>query len=154
MRAHHRRLLDALSAQVERLEREGAASADLPGLVALLTGDLLPHALGEERHLYPVVDELIRRYGRPTAPMSIEHQHIEGYIDAIQEATEALETASDTERPAVEARLKRLARELRGIVQVHQEKEERVFLPLVEKYLPQAEQEKLIHGMHHSYRTE
>ena len=134
-RAHHKELLETLTRHVDELERGTVDSPNLDSLLALLTGDLLPHAVGEERHLYPVIDELIRRYGRPTAPMSIDHQRIEEYIGEIESAAEALRESPLDERVPLEARLRRLSRELRGLVRVHMAKEEKVFLPLIETYL-------------------
>lgn len=151
-RAHHKELLETLTQHVDELERGTVDGPNLDSLLTLLTGDLLPHAVGEERHLYPVIDELIRRYGRPTAPMSIDHQRIEEYIGEIESAAEALRESPLDERVPLEARLRRLSRELRGLVRVHMEKEEKVFLPLIETYLSGPEQERVLRGLHHSYR--
>ena len=58
MRDHHRELAERLAAQATALEA-GPASGDVEALIAFLEGELVPHAEGEERHLYPVVDPLI-----------------------------------------------------------------------------------------------
>lgn len=151
VRKHHRALLEGLTRHVEALESGDANADDRRRLVGLLTEDLLPHAMGEERHFYPVVDDLVRKHERPTAPMSVEHQHIERYIHAIDELVERLGEASAEERPELERRLRVAARELLGVVRVHTDKEERVYLPLVERHLSAAEQDRIVKGIHDPY---
>lgn len=60
IRAHHRKITEELDARV-RAALERSASGDLDALVALLEGELLEHARVDQRHLYPVVDDLVRR---------------------------------------------------------------------------------------------
>ena len=147
---HHREMMNTLTNHVTALV-EGLPEADPRGLVTFLTGDLLPHAVGEEQHMYPAVDPLVRTYGRPTATMTIDHEFIQEYIRHIQETVHELETAPAEARPAVQARLHRLSLKIEAIFQLHLEKEERVYIPLFEKYLPVAEQQRILDGMHETY---
>ena len=147
IRNHHRELAKTLGAQVQALE-EGKAEANAEALVTFLNTDLLPHAQGEEAGLYPRMDVLVREHGQATATMSVDHEFIHNYIKQIQEAAQARATASPAERPALEKKLARLGVQLEALLAVHLEKEERVYLPLFEKYLTQAEQQHALDEMH------
>ncbi len=153
IRNHHRELADTLKAQVNALE-EDRADADPHALVTFLKADLLPHAQGEERSLYPVVDGLVREHARPTATMSVDHEFVEGYIRQIEETANALATTRNGDGAALRKRLTRLALQLEALLQVHLEKEERVYLPLFEKHLSEQEQQRVLDGMHEAYETE
>ncbi len=153
IRRHHRELADTLKAQVNALD-EGGAGADPRALVTFLKADLLPHAQGEERSLYPVMDGLVREHARPTATMSVDHEFVESYVRQIEETAKALAATQNGNRAALHKRLTRLARQLEALLQVHLEKEERVYLPLFEKYLPEQEQQRVLDGMHEAYETE
>lgn len=153
IRNHHRELADTLKAQVNALE-EGRAEADPRALVTFLKADLLPHAQGEEGSLYPIVDGLVREHARPTATMSVDHEFVEGYIRQIEETANALAGAQNGDRAALHKRLTRLALQLEALLQVHLEKEERVYLPLFEKYLSEQEQQRVLDGMHEAYETQ
>lgn len=150
IRNHHRELVNTLAAQVAALV-EGRPEADPQALAALLEDDLLPHAIGEERHLYPAVESLVKTYGQATETMSVDHEFIEGYIRQIGETVQALQVATEETRPEIESRLRRLALQLETVFRVHLEKEERVYLPLFEQYLSEAEQQQVLDGMHATY---
>jgi len=150
MHNHHQEMMNTLTNHVTAIV-EGLPEADPRGLVTFLTGDLLPHAVGEEQHMYPAVDPLVRDHGRPTATMTIDHEFIQEYIRHIKETVHELESTSAENRPAVQARLNRLSLKIEAIFQLHLEKEERVYIPLFEKYLPVAEQQRILDGMHETY---
>ncbi len=150
IRNHHRELVNTLTKQVTALV-ERQPDADAVAFAAFLKDDLLPHAVGEERHLYPAVEPLVKAHGKATATMSVDHEHIESYIRQIGEVAQALHTASATERSAVEERLRRLALHLEALLLVHLEKEERIYLPLFEQYLSETEQQHVLDGMHGAY---
>src|SRR4030067_262793 len=85
IRNHHKGIVKNLKAIVPRAapppSRPGAAVRNaLKGDIEFLRNDLTPHAEGEEKGLYPAADELIRKYGRPTATMSREHVHLKKEI--------------------------------------------------------------------------
>lgn len=147
MRNHHRELISTLRSQVDALVSE-RPEADPEALVTFLERELIPHAVGEERHLYAVVDRLIQEHGRPTATMSIDHREIGDRTLKIRQTVQSLFSIDEAERPAVEATLRRLADEIAAIFDLHMRKEEEVFLPLFERYLTEAEQRTILDGMH------
>jgi hemerythrin-like domain-containing protein len=144
---HHQEILNTLTQHVTALIEE-RPTADPDGLVRFLHGDLMPHAEGEERYMYPALDPVLRAHGRPTATMTVDHEFIAGYIRRIAETAQALRAAAADDRPALLAHLRRLSLQLEALLTVHLEKEERVYLPLFEQYLPEAEQQRILDGMH------
>jgi len=152
IRNHHKELVETLTRQVAALADE-RPDADPQALASFLQQELLPHAAGEEQHLYPTVAPLVSEHGRATATMSVDHEFIEGYVRRIAEAAVALRTAQGRERAGLESRLRRLALQLEAVLLLHLEKEERVYLPLFEEYLSEGEQERVLDGMHSAYDT-
>ncbi len=153
IRAHHRELAKTLEAQANALE-EGRAEANPEALVAFLKQDLLPHAQGEETSLYPLMDGLVREHGKPTATMSVDHEFVASYIRQIEETARALATTQNGNRAQLQKRLALLALQLDALFKVHLEKEERVYLPLFEKYLSLEEQQRALDGMHEAHEEE
>jgi hemerythrin-like domain-containing protein len=147
IRNHHRELVSTLAEQVAALT-ENRPDADSQALAAFLKNELLPHAIGEEQHLYSAIEPLVKAYGQATATMSVDHEFIEGYIRQIEETAEALEGAGEGTHPELVDRLQRLALQLEAVLQVHVEKEERVYLPLFEQYLSELEQQQVLDNMH------
>ena len=144
--AHHRELTEKLAAEVAAIE---TGKANASALVAFLKDELLPHAAGEEQYLYPVMDQLVKEYGRATATMTIDHEHIGAMSRRIEELAAALAAATtDTERDARRQELARLGAQLEAVLRIHVEKEERAYLPLFEAHLPSAEQHRLLDAMH------
>ena len=152
IRNHHRELVKTLAKQVTAVIEDQFDAAP-QALVALLTDDLLPHAFGEEQHLYPAVEPLIKAHSQATATMSVDHEFIEAYIHQIEETVQALQGAGKDTRPGLENRLQRQALQLEVIVQVHLEKEERIYVPLFEEYLSEEEQQRVLDGMHAAYEA-
>ncbi len=152
IRDHHRQLLQEMERALAGLSSAAAqgvdGSAQAQALVQWLRGALLPHARGEERALYPAVDPLVARYGRASATMSIDHEYIERYIREIEAAARAIADASEPSRAGALRRLHQLALQLAAILHLHLEKEERIYLPLVEAHLSEAEQRRLLEAMH------
>ena len=91
VRKHHQSLAKTLEAHARAAGR--SEEAEREAFVAFLKGDLIPHARGEERHLYPLVDELVRNHGRPTATMMVDHEFITDYVSKIEQTTSELATA-------------------------------------------------------------
>ncbi|MGE5141344.1 MAG: hemerythrin domain-containing protein [Rudaea sp.] len=147
IRAHHAELARILRMQAEALA-EGRESTNGQVLIEFLEKDLLPHARGEEASLYPLMDRLVRDHGQATATMSIDHEFIGDYIRRIEETCRALDSAPEGERPALRKELARLALRLEALFEVHLQKEERVYLPLLERYLTPEEQQRVLTGMH------
>ncbi len=144
--AHHRELTNKLSEQVTLLE---GGTADGDALVNFLKTELMPHAAGEEQHLYPVMDGLVRDHGKATTTMTIDHEYIENMVRQIEELTQAVRGAkTDDERTRQRVRLVRVASQLDAILRMHVDKEERGYLPLFEQYLPADEQQRILNEMH------
>lgn len=144
----HRRIRAELAANVRRALERGTRD-DLNALLALLQGDLLSHARAEQTDFYPAVDRVVRDHGRATATMEIDHEKIAQQVTHIAEAVERLRTVKDR-MPRMEARteLREALLRLDTLLDVHLEKEERVYVPLLEKHLSQAEQTALLERFH------
>jgi hemerythrin-like domain-containing protein len=147
MHQHHQQLLDHLSEHV-RLLTDRPYDADPRALATFLKADLMPHAAGEERSLYPVVDPLIKAHGTATATMSIDHQFIGDYVRMIDELGRAIAAADPKARPALLSRLARYGVQIEAIFRLHLRKEEEVYLPLFEKYVAPDEQQRVLDAMH------
>lgn len=144
--AHHRELTDKLAAEVAKIE---SAQSDGAGLVAYLKDELLPHAAGEEAHLYPRVDDLVKQFGSATATMRVDHEEIGRLACEIERETPALQLArEETERSKLRAKLARLGIQLEAILSLHARKEEVVYLPLFERHLSADEQQRILDAMH------
>ncbi|HEY7983149.1 MAG TPA: hemerythrin domain-containing protein [Ktedonobacterales bacterium] len=147
MRAHHQELAERLAAQAAALGG-GPAAGDPEALVAFLEGELLPHAAGEEQHLYPVVDPLVAQHGHPTATMSVDHEYIGGYVSEIATITRALRTSDAAQQAALWPRLLRLVTQLDAVFTVHLAKEERIYLPLLDRYVTPEGQRRILERLH------
>lgn len=147
IRAHHRRITEELDARVRGALDRGTRD-DLDALVALLEGELVGHARAEQRELYPVVDELVRRHGRATATMDIDHERITELVKRVAADVERLRAARERQpRIDAKARLRESVVRLETLLEVHLAKEERVYLPLVEQHLGADEQARLVARM-------
>jgi uncharacterized protein (DUF2249 family)/hemerythrin-like domain-containing protein len=147
LRHHHEELAQTMADRVAALTG-GAAEADPDPLIRFLRGELLPHAAGEERHLYPVVEPLLKAHGMATATMRMDHRAIEEYVRTLEETAGRLKTAGGAERATAVQDLTRLAWQLQALFDVHLKKEEHVYMPLLAQYVPEAEQQRIIQQMH------
>jgi uncharacterized protein (DUF2249 family)/hemerythrin-like domain-containing protein len=145
---HHEEILATLGRHVAAIA-EGKGEADPHGLVDFLKNDLVPHAEGEEVALYPAVDPLVKQYRNATATMTIDHEYIKGYIEKIASTVAKIEAEGST--PALEAELKKNSYKIEALLEAHLDKEERVYVPLFERYLPEAEQQAILDAMHEAY---
>jgi iron-sulfur cluster repair protein YtfE (RIC family) len=131
----------------------GELQIEREAFVAFLKGDLIPHARGEERHLYPLVDDLVRNYGKATATMMVDHEFIADYVSRIEQTTAELATTLDGERrERLSQTLHDLALQLDAIVKLHLAKEERVYLPLIAEHTAEARQRDVLYAIHESYQ--
>ena len=147
MRRHHRALLEEIGRSADTVSQQ-TTDGDLGRLVSLLQTELLPHARGEERFLYPAIDPLVAAHARPTATMSVDHEFIEQGIADVTTLVAGVRAAADTQRAAAIGRLRDRLLELRAILRLHTDKEERVYFPLLEAHLSAAEQERLLQSLH------
>lgn len=147
LRRHHEELARTMAERVAALT-ESPPGADPAPLIRFLRTELLPHAAGEDRHLYPAVEPLLRAHGMATATMRLDHRAIEGYVRALEEAAGRLRSAGQAGRGEVARDLTRLAWQLQALFEVHLEKEEQVYMALLAQYVPEAEQQRIIARMH------
>lgn len=153
IRNHHQSLAKTLRAHA-RAVGGGESQTERDAFVAFLKGDLLPHARGEERHLYSTVDKLVREHGKPTATMMVDHEFINDYVTKIELIAHRLKSASENERARLLSELRDLSLRLDGIFELHLSKEERVYLPLIEKHLDETRQRQVLEAIHESYEEE
>lgn len=144
LRDDHARIRMQLAESIRRALGRGTRD-DLNALLALVQGDLLAHARAEQTDLYPVIDELVRDHGRATETMEIDHEKIGTQVTRIAEAVERLRTVHER-MPRMEARseLREALLRLDTLLEVHLEKEERVYVPLIERHLSPEQQERLL----------
>jgi hemerythrin-like domain-containing protein len=153
IREHHKGIaaeLKSLEAGLEGLSPERVGEEELRHILHFLLEDLLPHAAGEERALYPPAEELIRKYGRAVAPYELEHRTLEGLLDEFKGAAEKLLEGklSAEERASATQSLKASGRQIAFLVSSHLRKEEEFIVPLLESYLPPEEQAEIVRQMH------
>lgn len=144
---HHRALSNQLSNYVTSFA-QGDSTADPQAFATFLKKELVPHAVGEEAQLYPVMDELVRVHGKPTATMSIDHEYIQDYIAQIEATASELANATPGSAKSLYSKLAQLGLELKAIFEMHLAKEERVYLPLLEQYVSDNAQQRLLDAMH------
>ena len=145
----HQELLNALNELVAAVVEE-RPWADSDVLVASLKRKFLSHTVDEHRHVYPIVEALIKAHGRATATMTVEHEFIGKAFSQIENATRALRAAPGGEQPALGLELRHLVLQLEAILRLHMEKEERIYVPLLERHLPEAEQHRMLQAMRHA----
>lgn len=106
-------------------------------VVKFLDEHIRSHAAWEEAHLYPVMDDRAGRQGEPfTASMRYEHGIIGRAIDGLS----ALAAAAPPDATA----FARAADRTLGVIGAHFEKEEEVFLPLLDRSMTRAEVEEVL----------
>ncbi len=142
-RSHHRQLRRQLEAFAEQVAQD-PQRVDVEGMVRFLREELLPHARAEEAHLYPAVEPLLRHHGDPTATMRLDHRLLEEHVRRVEAVVQEARRGGF----AWPDRLRREMLGLTALLQAHLEKEERVYLPLVEGHLAEAEQDVLLTAMH------
>jgi uncharacterized protein (DUF2249 family)/iron-sulfur cluster repair protein YtfE (RIC family) len=147
LRHHHEELARKMAGHVAALTG-GAPGADPEPLVRFLRDELLPHAAGEDRYLYPAVEPLLKAHGMATATMRMDHRAIEGYVSDLEKTAGRLRSAGGAERTQATRDLTRLAWQLQALFDVHLQKEERVYVPLLTQFVAEAEQQRLLRLMH------
>ena len=146
IKEHHREIASRLGATADGVQAGGDG---VDALLAFLHDDLLPHARGEERHLYVAIDDLAKGALQVTASMRIDHEHIERYARAIELTAGRLRAPTDAaDATAAAALLLDLVTRLQALVEVHLEKEERVYLPFLERTMSLDAQRTLLAEIH------
>jgi uncharacterized protein (DUF2249 family)/hemerythrin-like domain-containing protein len=145
LRHHHRQLAHEVARQAALT---GRGAADPEPFISFLRDALLPHAAGEDRFLYPAVEPLLKAHGMATATMRLDHRAIERYVHALEGMAARLKTSRKADRDRAHRELARLVWQLQALFEVHLEKEEQVYLPLLEQYVPEVEQQRILDQMH------
>src|SRR5690348_3095318 len=94
IQGHHSSLAKTLETHAQGMGN-AEPQTERDAFVAFLKGELLPHARGEEHHLYGAVDKLVREHGRPTATMIVDHEFINDYVSKIELVNYQLKSARD-----------------------------------------------------------
>lgn len=149
IRHHHAELRRALRAHLRRA-RNGSSSGEARAFVAFLSEELIPHAVGEERALYPVMDEVVRGQGRATRTMSLDHERIRAYVRRLSRLVAEGPRARRSARPGPGRTFDRLALELGAILELHFDKENRAYLPLFDRFVSRPDQAATLARMHDS----
>jgi iron-sulfur cluster repair protein YtfE (RIC family) len=151
MRQEHRQIrsrLAAMRALADGIDEiPGAAlTNELDGMVAFLDGGLIPHALAEEEILYPRVAEAMAPE-QATATMSRDHLEILRLLDQLRHLTHRLR-----EQPSKRLRrdLRRILYRLEAIGALHLDKEEEIYLPILDEVLTPESAAALFAALHHA----
>ncbi len=151
IREHHKMLEERLHGfwhNIESLQKFSDQERGLlDDLMTFLKEELLPHAEGEEKHLYGKVAELMRN---PlfTKTMEMDHQFIKQYI------TELETVIKNVHKESADVTIKRIqttASKLQGIVDPHFQKENEVYLPILDEKLSKEQVEKEVIEPMHAY---
>ncbi len=151
IREHHKMLEERLHGfwhNIESLQKFSDQERGLlDDLMTFLKEELLPHAEGEEKHLYGKVAELMRN---PlfTKTMEMDHQFIKQYITELETVIKNLhkESADVTIK-----RIQMTASKLQGIIDPHFQKENDVYLPILDEKLSKEQVEKEVIEPMHAY---
>jgi hemerythrin-like domain-containing protein len=130
LRPHIEALKTAADALSGNWSQEVGAKID--EAIEFLSGHLIPHAVAEEKALYPVVCQVM---GADSATKTMSRDHVE--VAALTEQLQELRTQLTEANPAEATTndLRRLLYGLYTLVQVHFAKEEEVYLPLLDEKL-------------------
>jgi quercetin dioxygenase-like cupin family protein/hemerythrin-like domain-containing protein len=136
VREEHRQLhrevaeLAELAESISRLDPQ-AAQARLERTVHFLQKELLSHAQEEERSIYPAAERVLRAVGGATATMVADHRRIATLAGSLEEiATHRLD---DLDRQ----RARQLLYALHALLEIHFDKEENLYLPLLTRLSPE-----------------
>ncbi len=155
IREHHQAILHQLAQMkdtIGHLERGELKSIEdgLKQSSKFLDNELRPHAEWEEDSLYPPIGELLKKYGKPTATMEIDHDDIKTRIDQFRNDVAAFLSLSHAPKGREELgrQLIRNAWQLEAIVSLHLRKEEEVYLSLADSHLTEKDIQAILGGEH------
>lgn len=93
-----------------------------------LVVELVPHAVAEDRVLYPAVDRIVGAVG---ATWSMRRDHVE--LGRLIDRLAALRAGDDSRGRTHQADLRQVLYAIEGLVRLHLAKEEELYLPLLEE---------------------
>src|SRR5690606_14163725 len=114
----------------------------LRAVVQWVREDVLPHAEREERKLYPLVDRLMGGRESATATMVMDDDRIRELAQQLEDLLEA----SEEQREQRWDWVKMVAAQLEMLLSLHLEKEEAVYLAVLERHATPEDIEALHEG--------
>ena len=152
IKKHRREVVKHLDQHVGKIS-EGGPDVVLDEVRLFLQQQLLPLVEAEESHLMPAV-ERVGRQSRETLTMPLDFEVIRRYVRDIEEIMYAMETGAVAgERAALEAELTRKGLRLQAVVELHVEKESRLYMPLLEGQLSNEEHERMARDLETGHRV-
>lgn len=145
IREEHRELLPHVDAMrlvahhVGRIPMEDLRR-ELDTVHSFLVDHLIPHAVAEDRVLYPAVAQIMRAR-EATATMSRDHAEVERLTRELEELRGELRPGRMAE--TLEDGLRRVLYGMYTLVRVHFAKEEEIYLPLLDRHLTPGEAAEL-----------
>lgn len=149
LREEHQDLLPRVAALKATADALSGGSAEvlhdrIGEACEFLTGHLIPHAIAEDRVLYPVV---CRVMGSDSATKTMSRDHVE-----VGKLTDELgrlrgEVSGAIPSEATKNELRRVLYGLYTLVQVHFAKEEEVYLPLLDERLDETSAAEMFEAM-------
>jgi iron-sulfur cluster repair protein YtfE (RIC family) len=141
IRSEHRELISGVADLGRLAQRLSGGDVDqlageIQTAIEFLKHELLPHAQAEERLIYPKVERVLRAEGGATGTMEYDHRRIE----RLARDLDGVATAGHSN----EARL--LLQQLATTVQLHFDKEEELYLPLLSRLGPE-EREAMVRSL-------
>ena len=148
LRDEHKELLphvETLKAAADQMDENLSQGArkDIQDAYEFLAYHLIPHAIAEDRALYPVVQKAM---GAPQATATMSRDHVE-----VGRLTEELKTRLPLRPGRLGADevtgLRRILYGLYALVKLHFAKEEEIYLPLLDARLTPAEAKAMFEAM-------
>lgn len=147
---HLREEHDAFRKKIEHIREIADLIRDEPSPVihngvdatlSFVLDELLPHAKVEEQALYPVVANLMGGE-QATRSMKEDHRAIEKCVNEIADVRKRHHSSPGGPPPLIDIR--RILYSLHAIISLHLEKEETIYIPLLESKLTEKESEEVI----------
>lgn len=127
---------------------EGSSEADVLRAVEdahnFLVHHLIPHAMAEDRVLYPTIERVMGAPGA-TATMSRDHVEVGSLTRKLGALKDKIADSGATETDLTE--IQRLLFGLYGIVKLHFDKEEEIYVPVLEQNLSPGEAAEMFEAM-------
>lgn len=133
LRAAHESFRPGIAAVRRAADAVGAAPAEEVDLLVgiaydFLIDELVPHAVAEDRVLYPAVDRIV---GAAGATWSMRRDHLE--LGKLIDRLTALRGVADQRCETHQAALRQVLYAIEGLIRLHLAKEEEIYFPLLEE---------------------
>jgi hypothetical protein len=152
--AYHRELMDRLRAGIRELDEQGSdGTENLVGRLTDLAEDFVRYVEANEAWLYPAVTPLVRSDEQVMAPMKMDVRAIADYASDGEELAMETMTATEEGQRSRLQRIERLAAQFEAVMQLHLDKLERIYLPLLAELSPE-QRRAILAGMSVDYEQE